>query len=185
MLQLDRFRTCCFSGYRPHKFSFPLKRNNADFIKLENDITNAILEAYENGYRNFLCGGAMGFDLVCGETIVLLKEKFPDIKLIMVLPFVNQAKRFPIDWKQRYDFVLSAADEVDYYHEKYVKNCFIARNARMVAYSSMMITYYNGKPGGTANTIAMAQRDRLAIVNLHTVTKKRYEKLNYFIGYKK
>ena len=170
-------KTLCFTGHRIIA--------GAHYAAVCDSLEREIDKYISKGYTHFISGGAMGFDLVCGETIVLLKEKFPDIKLIMVLPFVNQAKRFPIDWKQRYDFVLSAADEVDYYHEKYVKNCFIARNARMVAYSSMMITYYNGKPGGTANTIAMAQRDRLAIVNLHTVTKKRYEKLNYFIGYKK
>ena len=185
MLELNRFTTCCFSGYRPHKFSFPLKRNNENFIELENNITNAILDAYEKGYRNFLCGGAMGFDLVCGETVVLLKEKFPDIKLVMVLPYKNQPKRFPPDWRQRYDFVLSSADHIYYFTEKYKKTAFIARNAKMVAHSSMIITYYNGKPGGTENTIAIAQRDRLTIINLHNGSKKPYEKLSYYIGRRK
>lgn len=184
MTELDRSKTCCFSGYRPHKFSFDLTRDNENFIKLENNITNAILDAYEKGYRNFLCGGAMGFDLLCGETVALLKEKFPDIRLVSVLPFKAQAKAFPTEWKDKHEFVLAKSDEAYYLSEAYVKGCFLARNTKMIDSSSMIIVYFNGRTGGTANTVAMAQREQLEIVNLYERPKKRYDNISYFVGYK-
>ena len=182
MEYIDRHKTCCFSGYRPHKFNFELTRNNDSFIKLENNITNAILNAYQKGYRNFLCGGAMGFDLVCGETVLLLKNKFPDIKLICVLPYKFQSKTFTAQWKERYKSVLELSDRINYLNENYVKGCYNARNREMIKNSSMVITYYSGLEGGTANTVAMANKEKLEIVNVCEERNKQYENLTFYIG---
>ena len=183
MLKLDRTVTCCFSGYRPHKFHFELKQNNRQFIELENRVTNAVLEAYSKGYRIFLCGGAMGFDLVCGEIVALLKEKFSDIHLFCFLPFKAQARSFPEEWKSRYNFVLSCADDIFYSCEHYTQYAFAARNRAMVDTSSMLITYFSGREGGTAHTVALAQSLNLEVVNLYESNNQKYENLTYYIGH--
>ncbi len=178
----ERSTTCCFSGYRPHKFPFAFSSGNKGYTQLESDITNAILQSYKEGYRTFLCGGAMGFDLLCGEIVLLVKQKLPDIKLVCVLPFLEQANAFPHDWGLRYRTVLGKSDNIIYASEKYSPRCFFARNQKMVDASSRLITYFDGKSGGTARTLSYAQRQKLDIVNL-CQTSPVSEQITFFIGY--
>lgn len=158
-------KTCCFSGYRPHKFNFQLRKNEPQYIKLENNILDAIITSIEQGYDTFLCGGAMGFDLLCGEMVLLLRERFPYIKLICVIPYNGQSKGFPVEWKERYDYVTEHCDRIYNVSRDYTKGCFNIRNFEMIHSSSRLITYFTGRPGGTANTMAIAQREKLNIIN--------------------
>lgn len=47
-------------------------------------------------YRNFLCGGSMGFDIMGGECVVQFKKEHPDVKLGCILPFEKQHKNSPL-----------------------------------------------------------------------------------------
>ena len=86
MPNLDKNITCCFAGYRPHKFTYPIGKKDAFFEELKKDIEDAIYKGYLEEYRNFLCGGAMGFDLMGGECVVQFKKEHPDVKLGCILP---------------------------------------------------------------------------------------------------
>lgn len=33
------------------------------------------------GYNTYLCGMAIGFDMICAETVIDLKKSYPNIKL--------------------------------------------------------------------------------------------------------
>ena len=178
----DRATTCCFSGYRPHKYPFPFASGNAEYNQLESDIMNAILISYREGYRTFLCGGAMGFDLLCGEIVLLAKQQLPDIRLVCVLPFEGQAGSFPYDWAARYRKVLDASDAITYVSTQYTARCYLKRNEAMIDASARVITYFDGKGGGTARTISYAQRQKLDIVNL-CKTDPTPEQVTFFTGY--
>ncbi len=162
----NREKTCCFSGYRPHKFPFKFNETEEGFKEMESGVLNAILQCCNEGFDTFLCGGAMGFDLLCGELTLLAKGRFPNIKLICVLPFVDQAEKFPRQWRQRYDNVINNCDEVYYVEEEYIPGCYFDRNEKMVDSAVRVITYHNGRSGGTARTIAYAQLNKLEILNL-------------------
>ena len=51
-----------------------------------------MIEAIEQGYRYFGTGGALGFDTLAAQTVLELKNKYPEIKLILVLPCENQTQ---------------------------------------------------------------------------------------------
>lgn len=182
LLSSDREITCCFSGYRPHKFPFSFASGNADYNQLESDIMNAILISYRDGYRTFLCGGAMGFDLLCGEIVLLVRQQFEDIRLVCVLPFKGQADGFPHDWAERYQKVLAACDAVTYVSPTYTAGCYFIRNEKMVDASARIITYFDGQSGGTARTLAYAQRQKLDIINL-CKTDPCPKQITFFTGY--
>ncbi|MBQ4154053.1 MAG: DUF1273 family protein [Clostridia bacterium] len=177
-------KTCCFSGYRPHKFNFEFNKSDLKYIELESNIISALLSSIEQGYDTFLCGGAMGFDLLCGELVLLIKERFPNIKLICVIPFSGQSKNFPAEWKERYDRITSQCDSVYKISEKFSKACFHLRNFEMVYSSSRLITYFTGRSGGTANTIALAQREKLDIINIGPEKKNKVDStITYYVGH--
>lgn len=43
----------------------------------------------------FGAGGALGFDTLAAQTVLELKKKYPDIRLILVLPCLSQTR----NWK--------------------------------------------------------------------------------------
>lgn len=163
---IDISKTCCFSGYRPHKFSFELSNNNQEFSKLESNIMVELLKSYDEGYDTFLCGGAMGFDIICGEMVLLCKERFKNIRLIGVFPFKNQHRSFTNNWNERYHSLVKNCDAVYYASEEYTTGCYMERNNIMVDNSSRVITYFDGQSGGTARTLAYAQLKKREIVNV-------------------
>ncbi len=160
--------SCCFTGYRPEKFPFPLERENTEFIKFENSLFEQVLSLAEQGCRIFYCGMAMGFDIISAETVLAVKNAFSEpLKLICVLPFKNQNYNFSADWKERYNNVLSCADETVILAEKYHNGCYQKRNIYMVDNSDYVITWFDGRSGGTENTIRYARKIGRQIFNIY------------------
>lgn len=49
-------------------------------------LSTEIEKAIHNGYKIFLSGMALEFDMIFAETVLSVKEKYPDIKIIGALP---------------------------------------------------------------------------------------------------
>lgn len=157
-----------FTGYRPKKFRFELKKGNIYYDELINNLNKElfkILEADED--TTFYCGGAMGFDIIAAEEVLKLKESFKNLKLCVVVPFKNQSGTFYYDWQKRYNALLDKADEIIILSENYFSGCYFVRNKKMVDLSSSVITFYDGQGGGTKQTLDYAARRGLEIINLY------------------
>lgn len=165
-LQLDRNQTCCFSGYRPHKFAFKLCDENAEYAALCNRLYKTLENLIKSGYKNFICGGAMGFDIVCAETVLQLKNQYPHIALYCFLPFKNQSYNFSKAWKERYQKILSGGTQNFFISNAYRSGCYQKRNKYMVDNSALLLTYFDGQAGGTAKTVAYAEKTGIEITNL-------------------
>ena len=61
--------TVCFTGHR----HLPPDKRNAVAASL----IRAIAEAYSNGYRRFMCGGALGFDTIAAG------DSYNDLDMIL------------------------------------------------------------------------------------------------------
>ena len=159
---------CCFTGYRPDKFDFNLYDDTKEYIEFENKLYGAVFSLANQGVTRFYCGMAMGFDIMAAEAVLTLKEAKTDtiIDLICVKPFEEQDKNFPPIWKQKYKDILEKADEVVIMGKGYYKGCFHKRNCYMVDNSDVVLTYYDGKSGGTKSTLAYANKKGKRIVNI-------------------
>lgn len=154
-----REQTCCFSGHR--ELPTGLKR-----WKLAKELEKAVIEQIENGVRFFGAGGALGFDTLAAKTVLKLREKYPDIKLILVLPCTTQAKRWSAEDVEEYERIKAQADKVVYTSQEYTKGCMFKRNRHLVENSSVCICYLTRDTGGTAYTVKYAQSKGLRIFNL-------------------
>ncbi len=161
-------KACCFTGYRPGKLPFKIEPGSVGFAKLESLIFDAVFTTLKEGITTYYCGMAEGFDLMCGRAIVEFKRSFPErgIRLVAVIPFNGQSERFSYAWKKLYDTVLAEADERVILNEEYTKNSFFERNRYMVDRSGTVMTYYDGKSGGTAYTLNYAVKASKRIINL-------------------
>lgn len=151
-------KTCCFTGHR----SLPKKRMNEIAVKLEKTIVSLI----HSGYLYFGAGGALGFDTVCAQTVLRLRPKYPQIKLILVLPCVPQADRWSPADRAIYQEIMNQADKVVYTSQEYTRGCMFKRNRHLVNYSSVCICYLTRGYGGTAYTVDYARKHGLRIINV-------------------
>ena len=134
---------------------------------LQTGINKSIIESLESGYRCFLCGMAQGFDLLCANILLDIREQYEeyrDISLIAVLPYANHA--FKGGWGELHRIIKQCADEVVIISHKYTPNCYEQRNIYLIENSSLLICYWDGLEGGTANTIQLAKAQGLTICNI-------------------
>ncbi len=150
--------TCCFTGHR----DIPSDR----LITIRNQLKAAVEQAIQNGYRFFGAGGALGFDTMAAQTVLKLKQQYPQIRLILVLPCVDQTS----GWKQsdidEYERIKSLADKVVYTSKAYHSDCMFKRNRHLVDHSSLCICYTTKQTGGTSYTVNYAKSKSIMTINL-------------------
>lgn len=151
-------KTCCFTGHR----DIPSEVYQRLFSKTEEMVENLIKE----GYLFFGAGGALGFDTIAALAVLKLKEKYPDVRLILVLPCLSQTRGWSSHDVGIYEDIKSRADKVVYTSEEYTKGCMHKRNRHLVDNSSACIAYLTENKGGTAYTVAYAQKHGLTIYNV-------------------
>ena len=71
--ELENLKSVCFSGHR----IIPFAKQDAIQRHLRNEIT----KSYHEGFRNFYCGMAIGFDLLSAKAILSLKSELSEIKI--------------------------------------------------------------------------------------------------------
>ena len=82
---MDNFncvKKACFTGYRPDKFPFNLNNDNVDFTVLKSRIKTTLLALIEDDCKVFYSGMAMGFDIICAEIVLELKDKLKNQDLV-------------------------------------------------------------------------------------------------------
>lgn len=146
--QILRDETVCFTGHRSQKLPWGYNESDERCIKMRETAKEKIEFAISNGYKNFISGMALGFDMISAELVLELKKTYPHIKLICALPCKNQYKKWSDEQKQRYKNILKQADIIRYVSEEYTVTCMLERNDYMLNNSSLVIALYNGRGGG-------------------------------------
>lgn len=152
----------CFTGHRNLAITPELKKNL--FFILEKLITE--------GATDFYAGGALGWDIFCEYAVCAMKEKYPHIRLHLILPCSaeEQTSKWTDTQKKYFYKFLSCADSVEYTSEHYSSTCMKIRNARLVELADVCICYYSGKYiSGTGQTIRMAERKKIRIINFYNI----------------
>lgn len=154
-----REKSCSFSGHR----EMP---TGAELVLLREKIENTVKELANKGYTDFYAGGALGFDTLCALTVLKLRYIGYPVRLILLLPYKDQAASWRQIDKKIYADILSLADEVKYIGEEYTKNCFFERNRKLVDSSSVLVNYLRKAQSGTAQTVNYAKKCGIELINL-------------------
>ncbi|MDE7438992.1 MAG: DUF1273 domain-containing protein [Clostridia bacterium] len=160
-----RNSTACFTGHRSQKLPWRFNEEDPRCMEMKVTLRFEIEQVIRRGYRTFLCGMALGFDMICAETVIDLKKKYPDIKIVGVLPCKTQDRKWFDKDRERYRKLLKQLDCIRCIYDEYIgAECMLERNHYMVDNSSLMITLFNGLSGGTKSTIDYAKRKGLEVV---------------------
>ena len=122
---------CCFTGHR----KIPQRKSGQIQERLRNEIVTAI----QNGYTFFYAGGAIGFDTMAAQAVLELKTQYPHIKLILVLPCVNQTDGWEQSDIDEYERIRDLADEVIYTSEEYKKGCVCTKEIVILSITAVCV----------------------------------------------
>ena len=154
-----REQVCCFTGHRR------IPQNELKGI--EERLEATITELYSRGVVYYGAGGALGFDTLAAETVMRLRDGIlPNLRLILVLPCLNQTKGWKAEDVARYEEIKRKANKVKYVSQEYTSECMCKRNRHLVDGSSVCVCYQMQNTGGTAYTVQYAKRQGLRVINV-------------------
>ena len=164
MADVDRdqekdIRVVCFTGHR----SIP----GEDAERLTELLEDTIVELCERGATVFRAGGAMGFDTMAALKVLDVKERYPEIRLELILPCRNQTERWDSVSRRAYRYVLQRADSHRFLFDTYFEGCMLERDRRLVDGSDVCVAYCARSQGGTAYTYSYALRAGVEVINLN------------------
>lgn len=164
----DKNTTCCFTGHRRRDLPFCGDIHKQGMKCLVSMLQLMTEEACANGYDTFLSGMADGIDLICAEIVHNLKSmgKYPNIKLVCVIPYENQYKEMYTDSdKYIYSMLTATCDEKIILSQSREKGCYRIRNKFMTDHSSLIIgaMKYKSAGSGTLQTVNLAKAGGLTM----------------------
>lgn len=110
-----------------------------------------------------------GLDIIAAEAVLSLRNHHAGLCCVSVAPFKKQYflnDNWTPEWKSRALKVYCQSDLAFYLSEQYQRGIYHTRNRYLVDHASLLIAYYDGKPGGTKYTCDYAAKKGLHIVNL-------------------
>ena len=127
-----RQESCCFTGHRPAKLPWGYNESDPRCVKLKERIADAVLLAYQEGYRHFLCGMAQGCDLYFCEAVLALRERYPEVTVEAAIPCPTQADAWPEAERDRYRELVARCDMETMVSDTYSSTCMQRRDRYMV-----------------------------------------------------
>lgn len=177
----------CFTGPRPNKLWGYVKVQA--YTDLVHALADKIIELYNQGYNEFITGGAQGFDQLSFWAVNIVKEKGYNIKNIVYVPFKGQELRwsaYGLFSQKEYRLMLKLADEVIYLYDvdasdyKSVVKALYGRNHVMCNNVDLVIGLYKDlsfrteRKSGTAECLRYAESIKKHILlfdkDIYTVT---------------
>ena len=158
--------TCTFTGHRSSKLPWGYNEEDPRCRELKQRIYDTAEAVFSAGFHDFICGMAEGCDLYFCEAVMALREEHPEIRIEAAIPFAGQADRWPAAQRSRYDRLLSECDRQILLQADYTPGCMMKRNRYMVDHADLIIACYDGRTGGTLNTLRYALEKDVRILHL-------------------
>ena len=135
-----RQESCCFTGHRPAKLPWGYNESDPRCVRLKERIADAVLLAYQEGYRHFLCGMAQGCDLYFCELALALRQRHGDVSVEAAIPCPTQADGWPRAQQERYRRLVAACDYETLVQSSYSPGCMQRRNRYMVDHAGLLLS---------------------------------------------
>lgn len=159
----------CFSGPRPTNLPDGGDKKSTAIVEIGRRLKQAVRAVILDGKTVFLNGAMSGFDIIAGETILSLKQDYPELICGTIAPFrtnyFNNNNWTP-EWKRRALYLYQNSDIKLTLSETYHKRVYYERNQYMVDHSSVLICYYKSAGRGTKYTLDYATKKQLTICNI-------------------
>lgn len=162
--------TVAFTGYRPEKMPFTERDNDPDFVKFKEKLTETVGKLVMTGYDTFLSGMATGFDTWAAEAVLSCRRRYPEVSLVGVIPFPEQAADWSGEDRYRREMILRGCTSSVIISPAYARGCYFTRNRYLVDHADLLLCAYDGQKGGTAYTVDYAKKRGLPLICIRPST---------------
>lgn len=176
----DFLHSVAFTGYRPEKLPFGYDFECEQAKTLKRALYTEYDKLFRKGFKYFLTGGAMGSDLMAADVILQLKKEYgkqaKNVMSIICLPCHEHFRNWNPAETEHLERILSDDTSAFYVSDRpYYPGCMQERNKYMVDTSAVLIAVYDGKAGGTRNTVEYAKGLKRKIVSFRPDSGIRIE----------
>ncbi|WP_301420427.1 DUF1273 domain-containing protein [Mammaliicoccus lentus] len=117
-----------FTGYKP--FELNIFNDDQPEVKVIKAYIKELIEnEIEEGVEWVIISGQLGFELWTAEVTIDLKNKYPDLKLAVLTPFLNHFNKWNETNQQKYQNIVMNADYVNAIHQSEYQGAFQFRQA--------------------------------------------------------
>lgn len=158
MEMLTKGQCCCFAGHR--------QIDEIELPKLRARLLACVEQLIALGVDRFYCGGATGFDLLAGKVVLRLRRAYPQVQLVLALPYRNHEADWSAEQQAALRSLVRAADWVDYVSDAYAVGCMLKRSRHMVRRCGVCVAYLKRRHTLTGQMVRLARDGGLQVLNL-------------------
>jgi uncharacterized phage-like protein YoqJ len=155
-------KVLAISGYKPFELGV-FKNDHPSVFFIKASIKRSLIPMIEDGLEWILISGQLGVELWAAEVVFELKSEYPNIKLAVITPFLEQEASWNETNKEYYQSVLSQADFIDAVTKKpYEKPWqFRLKNQFFIEKSdALLLLYDNEKEGSPKYLYELAKQNQ-------------------------
>lgn len=143
-------KVVAISGYKPFELGI-FQKDHPSVIFIKAAIKKSIIALIDDGVEWVLISGQLGVELWAAEVVFDLQLEFPELKLAVITPFLNQEGKWNDKNKEWYETILSQADFIDSVTKKgYEKPWqFRLKNQFFIEKSNRLLLLYDQEKEGS------------------------------------
>jgi uncharacterized phage-like protein YoqJ len=147
-------KVLAISGYKPFELGI-FKNDHPSVLFIKAAIKKALIPMIEEGLEWVLISGQLGVELWAAEVIFDLKSEYPEIKIAVITPFLDQEASWSENNTEWYRSILAKADFIDSVTKKgYEKPWqFRLKNNFFIEKSDSLLLLYDHEKEGSPRYI--------------------------------
>jgi uncharacterized phage-like protein YoqJ len=152
--RITLIKVLAISGYKPFELGV-FKNDHPAVMFIKAALKKELIPMMEAGLEWVLISGQMGVELWAAEVVFELKPKFPDVKLAVITPFLDQEASWSENNSEWYKSILAQADFIDSVTKKgYEKPWqFRLKNQFFIEKSDALLLFYDQEKEGSPKYI--------------------------------
>lgn len=134
--------SCAFTGDKPDRFKFGYNEDGPEFEALRIKLITQIVNLCYEGVKTFYTKMEIGINIWCAEIVLSLQEDFNNLKLICVIPYTGQEKKWSSENQMRYRHLIENCSNIVFISKGYTDTCYLESTHYVVDHSDILLAVY-------------------------------------------
>ncbi|WP_409293358.1 DUF1273 domain-containing protein [Peribacillus sp. SCS-37] len=142
------------TGYKGFELGI-FKKDHQGVPYIKKAIASRLIPLIEDGLEWVLISGQLGTELWAAETVFALQQEYPQLKLAVLTPYLQQEENWNDSNKEYYEEILAGADFVDSISKKKYESPqqLRTKNQFLIQKSDALVVFYDEERDGSPKFI--------------------------------
>lgn len=173
-------KKCALIGCGPNRL--PFGESDERGIRLKEAMKEQLIKLIEDGVSCFLTGLSMGAEMYAAEILLGLKPRYPDIMLECVIPYEEQAARWPEAVRERYFTIASKCDKETMLQTHYTSGCIQKEVRYRIDEADAVLAVWDGNRGAVGTAVKYASSRGKRIIQIDPLDAVKYHNKSDYRG---